>query len=156
MLALYLILKVRYRRPVVRALGWLWPTTTCAIISTFLGVVLAAGVQISQNGRIQNAHTTPWIAMVTLGVVFAPILEESFFRGCLLPLLASSLGRSLAVVLTALLFAIFHGPANLAHWVSFTGTGLTYGWIRVTFRSTTGAALAHAAYNLALYVFARF
>ena len=27
--------------------------------------------------------------------------------------------------------------ADFAHWLSFTGTGLAYGWIRVTSRATT-------------------
>ena len=58
------------------------------------------------------------------------------------------------MVLTALLFALFHSPANLAHWASFTGTGAAYGWIRLSSRSTTAPAFAHAAYNLALFVLA--
>ena len=62
----------------------------------------------------------PLVEVVVLGLVLGPILEESFFRGCLLPVLASSLGNGLAVILTALLFAVFHSPANFAHWVSFT------------------------------------
>jgi membrane protease YdiL (CAAX protease family) len=74
----------------------------------------------------------------------------------LLPVLAHTVGKSFAVVLTALLFALFHSPANLAQWASFTGTGVAYGWIRVTSRSTTAPALAHAAYNLALFLLARF
>jgi uncharacterized protein len=90
-----------------------------------------------------------------LGVVFGPLLEESFFRGCLLRVLAGSFTNGLAVILTALVFALFHNPTNLAHWVSFSGSGVAYGWIRVTSRSTTAAALAHAAYNLVLLLFAR-
>ena len=59
-----------------------------------------------------------------------------------------------AVILTAFLFALFHQPADLAHWVSFTATGLAYGWIRVASGSTTAAALMHATYNFALCFFA--
>ena len=61
----------------------------------------------------------PLVEMVILGLVLGPILEESFFRGLLLPVLAHTVSKSFAVVLTALLFALFHGPANLAHWASF-------------------------------------
>jgi membrane protease YdiL (CAAX protease family) len=90
-----------------------------------------------------------------LGLVLGPVLEESFFRGCLLPLLGCGLGTTPAVILTAFVFALFHGPANLSQWLLFSGTGTAYGWIRATSRSTTAAALAHAAYNLALILFAR-
>jgi uncharacterized protein len=155
MVVLYLVLKVRYRLPVIRALGWSWPRTTYAIIARLLGGALASGLAICQRGQAHNGPTMPFVEVVILGVVFGPILEESFFRGCLLPILASGAGKCLAVIRTAVLFAIFHGPANLEYWASFTGMGLVYGWIRVTSGSTTASTLAHAAYNLALLLFAR-
>jgi len=152
-MALYLILKIRHRRPVLRALGWVWPHTHCVMLAPLLGVLLA-GVSICLHGQAQNTRTIPLVEAMLLGVVFGPILEESFFRGCLLPVLAGSLSNSVAVILTALVFALFHHPANLAHWVSFSGSGVAYGWIRLTSRSTTAATLTHAAYNLVLLVFA--
>ena len=155
-LALYLVLKLRHRRPVLRPLGWVWPCTAYVIVAPLLGVLLAAGVSIYLRLRGQSTPTVPLVEIVILGLVLGPILDESFFRGCLLPVLAHTVGKSFAVVLTALLFALFHSPANLAHWASFTGTGVAYGWIRVTSRSSTAPALAHAAYNLALFLLARF
>jgi membrane protease YdiL (CAAX protease family) len=53
-------------------------------------------------------------------------------------------------------FALFHQPADLAHWVSFVVTGIAYGWIRVASRSTTAAAVMHATYNLAVFLSAIF
>jgi membrane protease YdiL (CAAX protease family) len=155
MMALYLILKVRHRRPVLRALGWVWPHTRCVMLASLLGVLLA-GVAICLHGHAQNMRTIPLVEAMMLGVVFGPILEESFFRGCLLPVLAGSFTNGLAVILTALVFALFHNPVNLAQWVSFSGSGVAYGWIRVTSRSTTAAALTHAVYNLVLLLFARY
>ncbi len=155
-LVLYLVLKLRHRRPVLRPLGWVWPCTAYVIVAPLLGVLLAAGVSVYLRLHVQSTPTMPLVEIVILGLVLGPILEESFFRGCLLPVLAHTVGKSFAVVLTALLFALFHSPANLAHWASFTGTGVAYGWIRVTSRSTTAPALAHAAYNLALFLLARF
>ena len=152
MMALYLILKVRHRRPVLHALGWVWPHTRWVMVAPLLGVLLA-GVAICLHGQAQNTRTIPLVEAVMLGVVLGPILEESFFRGCLLPVLAGSLTNSLAVILTALVFALFHNPSNLSHWVSFSGSGVAYGWIRMTSRSTTAATLTHAAYNLVLLLF---
>jgi len=125
------------------------------ILALLLGVSLAAGVTVYLRLHGQSTPTMPLVEILVLGLVLGPILEESFFRGCLFPVLAHTVGKILAVVLSALLFALFHSPANLAHWASFTGTGVAYGWIRVTSRSTTAAALAHAAYNLALFLLAR-
>jgi membrane protease YdiL (CAAX protease family) len=153
MMALYLVAKVRNRRPVLHALAWVWPHTKWVMVAPLLGVLLA-GMAICLHGQAQNMRTFPLVEAVMLGVVFGPILEESFFRGCLLPVLAGNLTNGLAVILTALMFALFHNPINLAHWVSFSGSGVAYGWVRVTSRSTTAAALTHSAYNLVLLLFA--
>jgi len=123
------------------------------MLALLLGVLLA-GVAICLHGQAQNTRTIPLVEAMTLGVVLGPILEESFFRGCLLPVLAGTFTNGLAVILTALIFALFHNPVNLAHWVSFSGSGVAYGWIRVTSRSTTAATLTHAACNLVLLLFA--
>jgi membrane protease YdiL (CAAX protease family) len=154
MMALYLIVRIRHRRPVLHPLGWVWPHTKWAMVAPLLGVLLA-GVAICLHGQAQNTRTIPLVEAMMLGVVLGPILEESFFRGCVLPVLAGSLTSGLAVILTALIFALFHNPVNLSHWVSFSGSRVAYGWIRVMSRSTTAAALTHAAYNLVLLLFAR-
>jgi membrane protease YdiL (CAAX protease family) len=155
MLAFYLVLKLRHWRPVIRPLGWVWPLTAYVIFASLLGVLLASGVTAYLRLHSQSTPTMPLVEVLVLGLVLGPILEESFFRGCLLPVVSHSAGEILAVVLTALLFALFHSPASLVHWALFTGTGTAYGWMRVTSRSTTAPALAHAAYNLALFLLAR-
>ena len=150
-LALYLVLKLRHHRPVLHSLGWTWPRSVYVIVGLIAGVLLASGVAL----YLSYCHpSTPQIGLTELlflAVSLGPILEESFFRGCLLPLLAQTTGNVVAVILTALLFALFHQPTDLAHWVSFTVTGVAYGWIRVASGSTMAAALMHATYNLALY-----
>ncbi len=84
-LALYLVLKLRHRRPVLRPLGWVWPCTAYVIVAPLLGVLLAAGVSVYLRLRGQSTPTMPLVEIVILGLVLGPILEESFFRGCLLP-----------------------------------------------------------------------
>jgi membrane protease YdiL (CAAX protease family) len=66
--------------------------------------------------------------------------------------LAQTIGSGIAVILTAILFALFHHPADVAHWVSLTAAGVAYGWIRVSSRSTAAAAAMHAMYNLAVFL----
>ena len=156
MLVLYLVLKLRYRQAVLRPLGWTWPPRAFVIIAPLVGGFLAAGIVFCLHGYAHDTGTMPLVGLVVLGLILGPALEESFFRGCLLPVVACSLGTRSAVILTAFLFALFHGPANLVQWLLFSSTGIAYGWIRVTSRSTTAAALAHAAYNLVLVLFARF
>lgn len=136
----------------LRSLGWIWPRLVYVIVGLIVGVLLAAGVVL----YLGYCHrSTPRIALTELllpAISLAPILEESFFRGCLLPLIGQATGNILAVILTGLLFALLHQPTDLAHWVSFIATGLAYGWMRIASGSTSAAAVMHATYNLALFL----
>jgi membrane protease YdiL (CAAX protease family) len=87
-----------------------------------------------------------------LAATIGPVLEESFFRGCPLPLIERSLWSSAAVILSGLLFASFHQPPTIVHCACLAMSGIAYGWIRVASRSTAAAALMHAIYNLTLFV----
>ncbi len=151
-LALYLVLKIRHHQPVLQPLGWVWPRTAYIVVALLGGLFLASAVALYLNFRSQSQPPLGVVELLVLGFVLGPMLEESFFRGCLLPVLAQTIGNPAAVILTALLFALFHQPSNLAHWVSFTATGVAYGWIRVASRSTTAGALMHATYNLVLFL----
>ena len=149
-LALYFVLRLRHHRPVLRSLGWVWPRPVYVILGLIAGVLLASGVALYLRYCNRSMPQIGFIELLFLGASLGPILEESFFRGCLLPLLAQTTGKLPAVILTAFLFALFHQPTDLAHWVSFTATGLAYGWIRTASSSTTAATLMHATYNLVL------
>lgn len=147
---LYAILKLRYRRPVIQPLGWVRPKTIHTLASLGTGATLAASVLLYQHGISQGIAFTPSLHLLVLASLLAPVLEESLFRGCLLPLIAKTAGNTAAVFITAGAFALFHGPADLAHWISFAATGVAYGWIRVVSGTTTAPAMAHAAYNIVL------
>jgi len=155
-LALYLVLKLPHHQPVLRPLGWVWPRTAYMVVALLGGISLASGVAFYLRFRHQSTQPMAVMELLFLGLLLGPILEESLFRGCLLPLLAQTTGSRIAVILTAILFALFHQPPNLAHWVSFTATGIAYGWIRVASRSTAAAAVMHATYNLVVFLSATF
>jgi membrane protease YdiL (CAAX protease family) len=148
--ALYAVLKLRHRKPVLHPLGWVLPSTGYILASLVTGAVLALGVVLYQRVERPSFSLTPSVGLLVLSSLLGPILEESVFRGCLLPLIARASGNETAVILTAGLFALFHAPNDLVHWVSFTLTGVAYSWIRVASGTTTAAALTHAIYNLVL------
>ena len=151
-LALYLVLKFRHHQPVLRPLGWVRPSTPYIVVALLGGISLASGVVLYLRFRNQSTPPMAVMQMLFLGLLLGPILEESLFRGCVLPLLAQTTGSGTAVILTAILFAVLHQPPTLAHWVSFAATGAAYGWIRVASRSTAAAAVMHAMYNLAIFL----
>ncbi len=149
---LYSVLRFRHRQPVLEPLGWVVPQMAYIVIALVVGPSFAAGIALYLRLRNQITPPIPVGKLLVLSLVLGPLLEESLFRGCLLPVLAQTVGTIPAVVITAVLFALFHGPTNLVHWVSFAATGIAYGWMRVISHSTTAPALTHAAYNFALYL----
>ncbi len=84
-----------------------------------------------------------------------PLCEELAFRGFLLPLLLRSLGPLAGVFLTALPFAVLHGPQygwSWRHLLLITLAGAAFGWVRYRTGSTAAAAVTHASYNLTFLV----
>jgi membrane protease YdiL (CAAX protease family) len=152
---LYLLLKLRYHRPVLKPLGWVCPPLRYFMLASVLGSVLAVTVAVFVHLGHQVAAPLSIADVFVLSLVLGPILEESLCRGCLLPVLERSGGKLVAVVVTALLFALFHGPVNAAHWFWLTATGIAYGWMRIASESTSASALMHASYNLALILISR-
>jgi membrane protease YdiL (CAAX protease family) len=134
---------------VLKPLGWVVPQMSHIVMALMMGPSFAAGIAIYMRLRNQVSPTIP-IEFLILALVFGPILEESLFRGCLLPLLVQTTGTLPAVIIVAVLFALFHRPESPVHWLSFTATGVAYGWLRLASRSTMAPALMHAAYNLSL------
>jgi len=151
LLALYLVLKLRYRRAVVEPLGWVLPTLRYGVAAVLLGPILAVSVMLSIHS-LRPVSPTPRIDFLVLALLLGPVLEESLLRGCILPVLARTFGSALAVGATAFLFALLHGPTSLAHWIWFTATGIAYGWLRVASHTTTTAFFMHASYNLTLFL----
>jgi len=138
---------------VLKPLGWVWPSVRYFLFAPVSGSLLALAVVVFLRLR----HQVPTVSLTDvflLSFIAGPILEESLFRGCLLPVLEQSTGKALAVIATAVLFALFHAPANAPHWFWLTATGMAYGSMRIASQSTSAAALMHASYNLALILFA--
>jgi membrane protease YdiL (CAAX protease family) len=126
-LTLYLMLKWRHRRPVVIPLGWVLPSGRYVAIGVVSGIIAALAIAYVTHFRHEVMPSTPTIDFLVLGFFLGPILEESVFRGCLLPVLARTLGSTASVVATAVLFSAFHAPADVTHWVWFGVTGVVYG-----------------------------
>jgi membrane protease YdiL (CAAX protease family) len=99
--------------------------------------------------------------LVLLQVTLGPVLEEILFRGYLFALLLWGFHRmrklrwsALAVPIAAMVFAVVHLSQPGTTWLQMaciTSTGALYGGIRYASGSAAPAAVAHAAYNLALY-----
>jgi membrane protease YdiL (CAAX protease family) len=153
--SLYMTLKWRHHRPVIAPLGWVAPNAFYTTLASVAGIASALSIAFLAHFRHQVLPTIPATDFLVLGLLLGPILEESVFRGCLLPVVARTFGSAFSVLATAVLFAAFHGPRDLTHWIWFSATGVAYGWLRLASQTTTAPAFMHATCNLTLFLAAR-
>lgn len=132
---------------------------------------LAGGAGLAVLGMVYDALTSRWMPkslpiekyfsdtttsyfLALFGIIFAPFVEELFFRGFLYPALARRIGTISAVSLTAASFAVIH-QGQLAHawvpltWLFIVGTVLTL--VRARTRSVALCVAIHMGYNVTLF-----
>lgn len=90
------------------------------------------------------------LLLVLAIVVAAPVVEETLFRGFLLPgLAASSLGASGAIALTSVAWALLHAQYQPFYLLQIIVLGGVFGWLRLRSGSTALTMLLHGLLNLA-------
>jgi membrane protease YdiL (CAAX protease family) len=133
---------------------WMYLWSTLAGACWRLLDMLLVGTSIS-FGKAWGGEIT-WIAMLN-GLLVAPLVEETFFRGFLQTGLQEHLGEGWAIVVQALLFALhpIHLSQNGFHFVLFVLFGLAAGAIYRRTRSLYPLLCAHGIANIlpeALYM----
>jgi membrane protease YdiL (CAAX protease family) len=145
-------------------IGWRSRTSwvgTClwSVPAVFMANLVVAGGFALFGVRHNQAASYPLSAGDTLGqlvfalvaVIVAPLCEEILFRGYLLGRLRSMMPTWIAVVASALLFALAHSfAAKSGAIVLVVGTfvmGMILGWARVVSRSLWPAVVAHMVNN---------
>jgi len=152
-----LVTRERGRPDFLTAIHWNWPSNIAAYV--LAGFVLSLALQgvahllpIPKELPIDSFFRTPaeaW-ALGILSVTLAPLMEEFFFRGFLYPVLARRLGLPVAVLLTALGFAMLHGWQLGFAWgpvLVILLVGLVLTMVRAKTNSVAAGVLIHMAYN---------
>lgn len=109
---------------------------------------------VSPFVREYRALVADPVALVLFWVVaglIAPVTEEIVYRGFLLPgLMASSLGVTGSIVLTATIFAAAHFPGDPVYAFGLFTGGLILGFVRWLSRSTLLPMIMHASWNMGI------
>lgn len=147
--------------------GWRfeWPADIAnGLLVALLGTVLStvAAVVFIESERFSGENTElmrhfrhdlpAYVVVVLLAVVAAPIVEELFFRGVLLPVLADRLGADRALFVQAALFGLMHvdpyaGTHNVSVVVGVGAIGWVLGWSAHHYRRLGPGIVAHAVRN---------
>jgi len=150
--SLYAIIRLRHGGGVWKLLGWIWPSRIHLVAALLGGIGLGIGVDIIAHATTSTTHVIHFWNLILLDALLGPIIEESFFRGCLLPVVARTTGPTIGIAATAALFATLHPISTLVQWLCFLVTGIAFGWIRVKSGSTAASTLMHAIYNATLFL----
>ncbi|HXA66084.1 MAG TPA: type II CAAX endopeptidase family protein [Bryobacteraceae bacterium] len=159
--SLYALLRLRYRQPFWRSLGWkmipLSTTAMCFAAGPFLAIAIGYLGYLLRTPEIslpfqQMLDNRPTLLLFSVFVVIiGPVCEELAFRGFLLPLFVRSLGAAAGIIFTGLLFGCLHAPEYSWSWrhvLLVALAGCVFGWARYQTGSTIAAAYMHSTYNL--------
>ena len=94
------------------------------------------------------------LMMAALGILVAPLLEETLFRGCMYPVIARTFGMPVGILATGTLFGLAHSLQLAGAWkqvalVTVVGMVLTY--VRARTGTVLASFLVHLGYNSFLF-----
>ena len=136
---------------------WFAATFAEVIVSV---VLQAIGLPLGSNTDTVKDSTDQaslFLAVALVAVVFAPIVEELFFRGLLLRSLRSRLDAPLAVATQALIFGSIHlqvglGLANVTLVLALATVGAVFGIVAERVGRLGPSIVGHACFNLVAVV----
>jgi membrane protease YdiL (CAAX protease family) len=164
-LYLYLMLVARTDEPFWPSIGWREMRSGAGKIRDsalqFLagGAVLAIVVSFA-GGFLNSKGTLPIEELLKarvsillfgiLGVLVAPLVEETIFRGFLYPVIARRLGIAAGVAITGALFGLMHAAQLWGGWgqialLILVGVVLT--WVRARTGTVAASYFVHLGYN---------
>ncbi len=112
------------------------------LLGNLLASLLTMGRAVNRLGELSSRMTVPLAIYVTF---VGPLAEELFFRGMILPRM-TRFGQKIALVFSALLFALYH--VNLYQFFYAWGLGLLLGALYLKTGSIRMGYVLHAAINL--------
>jgi membrane protease YdiL (CAAX protease family) len=165
---LYVLVRVRTGALFWPAVGWRefrgitsWGATAMRYV--FLGFGLALLVS-GASRYLDNDKTLPMeelfrnrqtvVMLMVLGILVAPFIEETLFRGCLYPVIARRFGVPAGIVVTGIVFGLAHAPQLWGGWGQIAllmGVGIVLTYIRARAGTVAASYLVHVSYNSILF-----
>jgi membrane protease YdiL (CAAX protease family) len=136
-------------------------TLPVLFVAFLIGFILLAAQQLltkaitgeeppaPSNVILELVADAPWwklLLFASLAVVWAPLVEETVFRGALYRHMRGRLGMVFAAILTAVMFALVHGYP-LALMAPLITLGVSFAFMREWRGSVISCITAHALHN---------
>jgi membrane protease YdiL (CAAX protease family) len=168
----YLAAQMRhsFHAPFWRTIGWRplqtgqTPRAAAYLGLIFSGCMLALLVSLSSAAFKSNTKMPieqffqdrrSALLLMSLGVLLAPVLEETIFRGYLYPVLARSFGVNAGIVVTGTLFGLLHASQLWGGWAQIALlviVGIVFTYARARTHTVVASYVLHVSYNSFLFL----
>jgi membrane protease YdiL (CAAX protease family) len=170
LLYFYALVRMRTQTPFWRAMGWRGlhfarQRTSDSILFCLGGgamlalIVSFAGKFINEKSDLpieELFHSRPTVILLMgFGILVAPLVEETMFRGFLYPIFARSFGVAAGVIVTGVLFGAMHAQQLWGGWGQISlliGVGIVLTWVRARTGTVAASYLVHLGYNSLLFL----
>jgi uncharacterized protein len=165
---LYIMVRGRSAAPFWQTMGWrgfrdMASNGSIVLRYVFAGFALAAvvgwlgnfvgresGIPMEELFRSRQSV----LMLMALGILIAPLVEETIFRGCIYPVIARRFGITTGIVATGALFGLAHAQQLGGAWGQIgllicVGIVLTY--IRARSGTVAASYFVHLGYNTILF-----
>jgi membrane protease YdiL (CAAX protease family) len=170
LLYFYALVRVRTKAPFWQAMGWRelhlggQPASASALRCLGGGAMLAilvtfAGRFLNEKGELpieELFRSRPTVILLMgFGILVAPLVEETMFRGFLYPIVARRFGIGAGVIVTGILFGAMHAQQLWGGWgqiglLIMVGIFLT--WVRARTGTVAASYFVHLGYNSLLFL----
>jgi membrane protease YdiL (CAAX protease family) len=166
----YTLVRVRTQAPFWRTMGWrglhfAGQTTSASVLRCLGGgamlalIISFAGKFFNEKGELpieEMFHSRPTVILLMgFGILVAPLVEETMFRGFLYPIIARRFGIAAGVLVTGVLFGAMHAQQLWGGWGQIgllIGVGILLTWVRARTGTVTASYLVHLGYNSLLFL----
>ncbi len=164
-LFLYVMLLMRTSQPFWRTIGWremrpgeghirhsalqfLAGGAVLALVVTFVGGFFNSKETLPIEDLLQARVSV--LMFSVLGILVAPLVEETIFRGFLYPVIARRVGIALGIAITGTMFGLMHAAQLWGGWgqialLILVGVVLT--WVRARTGTVAASYFVHLGYN---------
>jgi uncharacterized protein len=165
---LYVVVRGRSAAPFWQTMGWrgfrnMASSASVVLRYVFGGFALAvvvgwvgnfvgreSGIPMEELFRSRQSV----LMLMALGILVAPLVEETIFRGCIYPVLARKFGITTGIIATGALFGLAHAQQLGGAWGQIgllicVGIVLTY--VRARAGTVAASYFVHLGYNTILF-----
>ncbi len=124
-----------------------------AVVVGILGSYLGEPSRVPLEEMFRSRESV--LLLTVLGILVAPIVEETVFRGCIYPVVARKFGIPVGVVATGTLFGLAHAQQLGGAWGQIgllIGVGIVLTYVRARAGTVMASYLVHLGYNTILFV----